>query len=115
MLRLNIKSILREKGFVKPVQFLIKLGLTRFMADKLLHDNYQFINIRHLNKLCLELDCTPNDILVWKDDSKHALPEGHQLQKLRREEQAPIIDKIQSLSLEQIEELRNFLAEMKKK
>jgi DNA-binding Xre family transcriptional regulator len=115
MLHLNIKSILREKGFGKPVQFLVKLGLTRFMADKLLHDNYEFINIHHLTKICKALDCTPNDILAWKDDAHDVLPEGHRLNGLRREEHVPIADKIQLLSLEQIEEVRKFMEGMTQK
>lgn len=93
----------------------MNLGITRFTADKLLSNSYNFINLEHISTICKAINCTPNDILVWKEDKNQPLPEGHQLKTLKREDQTPITNRIESLSLVQIEALGKYLDDLEKK
>lgn len=84
MLQLNILSILKARGIEQPYKFLVKNGFVPFTAHKLKNNKVEHIRIDHIERLCVLLNCTPNDIFEWMpNDLLDDKPE-HPLQKLRK-------------------------------
>ncbi|MDF2450322.1 MAG: Cro/C1-type DNA-binding domain [Bacteroidota bacterium] len=110
MIYLNLKSIFEAKGIDNPSHFLWKNGFTRHTAHNLLYNKTEGINFRHLEKLCLLLGCSPNDLFTWHNkDQTNVLP-THSLQSLKKEKSIGSITKtLQQLPVSKLNELRNFL------
>lgn len=84
MLKFNLKNILGLRGIEKPIGFLVKTGLDYPIAHKLLKAENASLRISHIQKLCVDLNCTPNDLFEWKPDANTVLPEGHSLNALNK-------------------------------
>ena len=87
-------------------------GFVPFTAHKYKNGKVEHIRLDHIEKLCVALHCTPNDILEWApNDLLDDHPE-HPLQKLRKSAKKIEINKMLSkLSLEKLEEVEKMLAE----
>jgi len=110
MLRLDIGRLLNDRGIEQHHRFLRKLGISAHTASNLLHNQLTYINAVHLEKICLALNCTPNDLFAWKDDGPTTLPPDHAMQKLRAAARRPaLIGRIRSLNPEQVEKLNDYL------
>lgn len=67
MIRLNVLEILREKG--KTKYWLYKqLGMSYQNFDKMVNNKTRSIQYSNIETMCLLLDCTPNDLLVFTDE-----------------------------------------------
>lgn len=66
------------------------------------HEKVASIRLDHLEKLCLLLNCTPNDLLRFSPDKNQVVPETHALHQLKKgelEEMAEWLSSIHSLPL----------------
>jgi DNA-binding Xre family transcriptional regulator len=70
MLKYNIKSLCTARGISKPVGHLIKAGINTNMASQLINNKIAAIKPAVLEKLCVYLNCTPNDLMEWIPDDK---------------------------------------------
>lgn len=78
MLVLKLKEYLTESGKQEPLKFLVKsLGIKKGKAYKLLNGKQQSINHADLSKLCLELQCTPNDLYYWQPSPSMPIRPNH--------------------------------------
>jgi len=68
-MRLNIKSLVDAKGMNRN-QLSKELKIGYKAACNLYEGNTDRIYFDTLEQLCRVLDCTPNDILLFEDDSK---------------------------------------------
>lgn len=68
-MRLNIKSLVDAKGMNRN-QLSKELKIGYKAACNLYKGNTDRIYFDTLEQLCRVLDCTPNDILLFEDDSK---------------------------------------------
>lgn len=67
MIRLNVLEILRKKG--KTKYWLYKqLGMSYQNFDKMVNNKTRSIQYSNIETMCLLLDCTPNDLLVFTDE-----------------------------------------------
>ena len=66
----------------------------------------QVIKLKHVEKICILLNCTPNDLLVWKADVHIALPDNHSLKALERKPEEE--DLYQTLRNLPFKELKNI-------
>ena len=102
---LHLQPILALRNIVRQSAFLIKIGINSNSATKMLKGEAVQINLRQLTTLCVNLNCTPNDLFAQRD---MRLADNHQLNKLQRLE-----DKIENpLSFfegKSIEEIKAFL------
>jgi DNA-binding Xre family transcriptional regulator len=113
MIYLNLKPIFEAKGIDNPNYFLWKNGFTRHAAHRLLNNTKEGINFVHMEKLCLLLGCTPNDLFSWRNtDSTNVLPTTS-LQKIVKERsKGTITQTLQKLPVHKLNELRNFLDDL---
>lgn len=86
MLKFNVKKMFALRGIDKMTGFLVKLGMTYPTASKFLKSKSQFVKIKDIEKLCVALNCTPNDLFEWKADGETILPDGHSLNALSKSE-----------------------------
>lgn len=82
---LNLAPILKTRNITQPMAFLIKIGLNNVTAHKMLKETSVQVNYNQLTKLCLHLNCTPNDLFVLRDMQ---LPDSHALHALKTVEEA---------------------------
>jgi len=117
-MKLNIKQLLRERQIDKPFAFLTKNGFPDHVAVKLLNDNTDRIQYKHLSQLCRILWCTPDQLFVLdeKELKRAPLPPGHPLLALQPRPDAPdIMKKLRQLPLDKLKELDRLMEEGEKK
>ena len=78
---LNLKPILMARSITFPTTYLIKLGINNASASKILKGEAVQVNFRQLTTLCVNLNCTPNDLFSLRNMK---LPENHHLNVLRK-------------------------------
>ncbi len=101
---LNIRPILTARNILHPSAYLIKIGISNNVANKMLKGEAVQINFRQLTTICTNLNCTPNDLFALRNinlDSKHQL---NQLQSIDDKTQNPI-DYFEGKSLTEIKEI----------
>jgi DNA-binding Xre family transcriptional regulator len=76
---LNLKPVFAARNIMHPTAYLIKIGINSATASKILRGDAVQVNFRQLTTLCLNLNCTPNDLFALRDMQ---LPESHALQVL---------------------------------
>lgn len=114
MLNFNPKNIFAKRGIEKTTAFLVgKLGMDYSTASRFLKTKSRFVKISDIEKICVALNCTPNDLFEWKPDANTILPESHSLNTLEKHEQTKnlqeLVKDIPSHKLALIEQLLNEL------
>jgi len=99
-------------GKQSPNTVLIKAGMHRITAGKLLAGQPTRITNKSLTKLCLTLNCTPNDLLVFEEDPAQPLPPGHALKTLVRVADINLPEALRTLPPEKIEEIKNIIRQV---
>lgn len=113
MLFLNINPIIRLRGIEKPFSFLVRNGFTNHTAHYLLSGSSRSIRLDHIEKLCLLLKCTPNDIINWRPKSGTLPDEKTPLNNLRLNESSSFDLKTTLMNMP-IDELKSFTEKMNK-
>lgn len=73
---INIQPVLNYRNIKHPMKFLIGIGINSASANKLLHGKAVQLNLKQLTAICINLNCTPDDIFALRDltlKPKHAL------------------------------------------
>lgn len=83
MLHYNIERAILMRGHINPKSYLKRMGFTRFIISNLL-SKPKNIRMEHIEKLCLDLHCTPNDLMEWTPAEPKSMEENHPLRKLIR-------------------------------
>jgi DNA-binding Xre family transcriptional regulator len=106
MFQFNLQPLLNARGIERHFNFLVTAGITRNMATMLLNNTTGSISLRHMAKLCTLLNCTPNDLLVWRPSASAPLPAGHPLEALTTEAlSAELADKLKRMPLAELKRL----------
>lgn len=114
MLYLNVKRVMHLRGIENHNQFIIKLGFAPATARKMLRGEHWRIDVAHIERLCLALKCTPNDLLEWQPPENNANPGAEALNKLRHGEN-DLTKLLGSLPLEKLDEAASILRGLKDK
>ena len=111
MLTWNLKPIFKARGIERPYTFLVKAGISRHSATSILTNDVFFMRLRHLERLCEVLNCTPHDLLLWTPNPNRPLPQDHQLHKLRSQATAfDLSETLKTLPLEKLNEISSMLS-----
>ena len=112
MLQLNLKRIFKARSIEQPYKFLVKSGFVPFTAHKYKNGKAEHMRLDHIEKLCIILNCTPNELFEWVPDDLLDDRADHPLQKIRRREKRIEINQLLSkMSLDKLEEIQQMLAE----
>lgn len=83
MLKLNLKKILLAKGISDPGKLLKSSGFSKNQAYYLLNYSHSNIKLSNLEKLCIALNCTPNDLIEYTPDKSSKIPDSHPINSLK--------------------------------
>jgi DNA-binding Xre family transcriptional regulator len=115
MLKLDLQRIFEDKGIENPNQYLVKNGLTPHTVSRLLHNRVSSISFKHLEKICLLLNCTIDDLFAWENPDKSDTLKDHSLQKLKRgKKKGNIAGKLKALPASKLGQVRDFIEELTK-
>lgn len=112
----NPKKMFELRGIKKPLPTLVKWGLTYNIAWRIFNGQATRIDLAHVEILCLNLNCTPNDILEWHPAKDTPDRPDHPLQALRPKQNAQTITQLLSdFPVDKIEELEKAIQDLKNK
>ena len=114
MLIYNLRRVFALRGIVQPYKFLVDNGIPSASATNMLRNYPIVFKVKSLEKLCVALNCTPNDLFEWRDGKDTPLPENHSLNTLRREAARKISEMVGDLPLEKMKEVEDFLESLRK-
>lgn len=103
------------RGVPNHYRMLLDLGFAPATAKNFLGDDVRRITFDHLERLCVALNCTPNDLLEWKPADSQATAETQALIKLKRDKEENIPKMLNSLPIEQLEQAFGVIQELKNK
>lgn len=110
MLKFELQSLMESREVQDPLRFLIKVGFNYHTAHRLLRTNSRSIRMDHVEQLCIALNCTPDDLLVWEVPRTMGNLSKHPLKKLtNRQRKGSILPKIKSLPQDKLDELRQYI------
>jgi DNA-binding Xre family transcriptional regulator len=112
MFILNVKRILRLRGIEKHYKFLLSLGFVPATANILLSSTAQRVTLEHLEKLCLALNCTPNDLIEWHDDNTKPVAETHSINSLKKKDLNTLLNEV---PVDKFEQIADILQDLKNK
>ena len=99
-------------GFGRVYSFLRKIGFNHTPAQKFHEGRYRSLPLDHVERLCLRLHCTPNDLLEWSPGDLR-VDGDHPLYGLVKKSELDLLSEIRDLPLERLNELKQKLGEWK--
>lgn len=110
MLKYNFDRIFKARGIEKPFTFLKKAGFSDNFATKVKNNRVNRLDLDPMERLCIKLNCTPNDFLEWTPDKKNAVDNDHPLNIIKRSEKVVDITKtLNSVPLGKLEEIEKLI------
>ena len=114
MLTLDINPIIQARGVGKPYTFLVKAGISPQSATMIVNSKARVFRLDHIETICEQLNCTPNDLLSWTPKKNLKLHDNHSLNQLIRDKKAfKLQDTLKTMSLEQLNQIATFINQQK--
>ena len=111
MLVLNLSRIFKARAIEQPYKFLVTNGFVPFIAHKYKNSKVTQIRVDHIEKLCIALNCTPNDLFEWFPDNLLDNRDDHPLHTIRKRDKKIEINKLLSkLSMQKLEEVEKLIS-----
>jgi len=109
MIIYRFDRIFKARGIDKPFALLQKAGFSANFSSKIKNSRVSRLSLKQIERLCLLLKCTPNDLMAWIPDKDEHYSDNHPLNELRMSESeidmVKIINSIPLGKLELIEQL----------
>lgn len=116
MLTINVARVFKLRGLSGYLIRLVRAQISRRTAKGFLNGTAANIKLRHLEKICLMLNCTPNDLFDWKPDAEVNPPETHALYNLRKNQEIKFFsEKLKEIPIEKLGELNEIIEGLKQK
>ena len=111
MLKVNILRVCTMRSITKPLSFFRNHGFSSATATRIAGGYMNSFSLETVEKLCLSLNCTPNDLLEWTPSKDMAANSTHSLNALKRNEaiQNNINQLMNSVSLEKLEKIQEII------
>jgi DNA-binding Xre family transcriptional regulator len=110
MLQLNLNRIFKARMIEHPYRFMVQNGFVSFTAHKYKNGKVEQIRLDHIEKLCILLNCTPNEIFEWVPNDLLDDRNDHPLQAIRRrDKKLEIVKLLSKMPLSRLEEIEKLL------
>ncbi|MGL1887639.1 MAG: helix-turn-helix transcriptional regulator [Reichenbachiella sp.] len=109
---LNVSRLLTIRGIQKPYNYLINLGLSHKVVHRMLSNKAVGIKMYQLEKLCLSLHCTPNDLMTWEEGNQSVGADHPVMKLVDRSTDSLTVEQLRKLPLEKLDLLKEVLKEM---
>lgn len=114
MLIYNFQRVFAARGIDKPTAFLVAHGIPRGIASRMANNKTDKIFLKYLEKACVVLNCTPNDLIEWKPANKKQDSEDTALYALKKAQKSKGAEELlRGLPMSKLEELAKLLREGK--
>lgn len=111
MFVLKIKEMLEQRGYKPSYTQLSKMGIPRNAAKMYLYNTAKSIKMEHLYRLCVQLNCTPMELMQVRVPEKFEWKEEMPLYSWREQVVLNPLHEIKKLSPEKLKKLDNYLKE----
>jgi len=108
MLKYNFQRVFKARVIDKPFTFLKTAGFSVNFASKVKNNRISRLDMHLLERLCLLLKCTPNDLMVWTPDSNQDVSEEQPLNEMR-ERGVDMVKLINSIPLGQLDNIERLI------
>lgn len=114
MLKFNPKNIIAKRGIERTSAFLVgKIGMDPSTASRFLKTHCRSVRVSDIEKLCIALNCTPNDLFEWKPDADTVLPENHSIFALEKTEAKNLQELVKDIPAHKLALIEQLLNELK--
>jgi putative transcriptional regulator len=112
MLKLKLKQVLLSQGRQHPIAWLQKncnLGFKK--AYNLVNNKQKSIAFEDLSKICIVLECTPDELFWWDDTKKKRLHEWHPIKAklITPAKDSNWASRVEGLNPDRVEALKKYL------
>ncbi len=112
MLKYNFDRIMKARGIQRPFTYLKKAGFSDNFATRVKNNRINRLNLESMERLCILLRCTPNDLMEWIPESKHNIDHEHPINNIKKSNKVIDITKtLNSVPLGKLEEIENLINE----
>lgn len=84
MLKFNFTRVFKAKGIDKPYSYLVNAGYSASFSTRVVNNKVRQLNLDNVEKLCVLLQCTPNDVMEWTPNKNDIIGQEHPLSSLKR-------------------------------
>lgn len=110
MLIYRFDRIFKARGIAHPFTYLRNAGFSDTLASRIKNNKVKRLGMIHLEKLCILLKCTPNDVVAWVPDSKTDIEADHPLNSLRQTDtEIDLVKTINSIPLGKLEKIEQLI------
>lgn len=110
MLRYNFNRIFKARGIDKPFAFLHRAGFSQNFASKINQNKPITIRLNEMEKLCIVLNCTPNDFYEWTPDNNSNVPKDHLIHNIKKPDKIVDITKtLSSIPIKKLDEIEQII------
>lgn len=111
MLKYNIGRILKARGIDRPFGYLTNEGFSKSFASRIRDNRVNQLQNKDIEKLCLALGCTPNDLFDWTPDGRTERYKDHPMQQLNREgKEIDLNETLSSIPVDKLEAVQKLIA-----
>lgn len=111
MLKVNILRVCDIRSINKPLSFFRNHGFSSASATRIAGGYMNSFSLETVEKLCLALNCTPNDLLEWVPPKDMAANTAHSLNALKRNNDslATFTQLINGVPLDKLEKIHEII------
>jgi len=113
MLYFNLTRLLKLRGVERPYSWLVQNGFVPQTAVRWAKNEIGYVRPEQMERLCLLLNCTPNDLFDWREDGKTVVHETHALRTLTKHPN-DIQTTLRDLPIDKLEKLGKMLSKLNK-
>ena len=114
MLQYNFTKVFASRGIDNPYRFLKKEGFTHSLAHRIARNKTDKLFLEHLEKLCMLLYCTPNDLMDWYPKMDSVTARKHPLSALKKELRTmDVTTLLRETPLDKLDELQSMIEKLK--
>lgn len=110
MLRFNLTRVFKARGIDRPAAYLKSKGYSISAATRMVSNETRGFSLSNIEKICITLNCTPNDLIEWVPPTSLPVESNHALCVLKRND---ILESVSQLvngaSIEQLEKMNEML------
>jgi DNA-binding Xre family transcriptional regulator len=110
MLAFNFSRIFKARGIDRPFSYLVKAGYSGNFATRIVNNRIKRLELTVIEKLCVLLKCTPNDMLEWIPESNDKINNNHPLISIKRSDKVVQLTQIlNSVPLDKLSEIESVI------
>jgi DNA-binding Xre family transcriptional regulator len=116
MLYYNFTRVFKARGVERPYSLLTHAGLGSDLATRMKNNRVRILRMETLEKVCLLLHCTPNDVMEWIPEKDNVDKDQPLNQLLKTQNKViDITQSLNSLPLGKLEEISKYIDDQVKK